>query len=86
MPIAEVSRIATSAGCALIPVVPILRWSPLPHRRRARTDPSFVTQLITTAESTLQTCSLQRATSTAYRSTANRNKMTVNGARMRQIA
>ena len=51
MPIAEVSRIATSAGCALVPVVPTLRWSALPHQRRSRTDPSFVTQLIATAES-----------------------------------
>jgi hypothetical protein len=83
MPIAEVSR---SAGCALVPVVPTLRWSPLPHQRRSRTDPSFVTQLIATAELIPQTCALRRATSTAYRSTANRNQMTVTGARMRQIA
>jgi hypothetical protein len=53
---------------------------------RSRTDPSFVTQLIATAESIPQTCALRRATSTAYRSTANRNQMTVMGARMRQIA
>ena len=86
MSIAEVSRIATNAGCALVPVVPTLRWSPLPHQRRSRTDPSFVTQLIATAELIPQTCALRRATSTAYRSTANRNQMTVTGARMRQIA
>jgi hypothetical protein len=86
MPIAEVSRIATSAGCALAPVVPTFRWSPLPHQCRPRTDPSFVTQLIANAELIPQTCALRRSTSTAYRSTANRNQMTVTGARMRQIA
>jgi hypothetical protein len=85
MPIAEVSRIATSAECALVPVVPTLPWSPL-HQRRFRTDPSFVTQLLATAELIPQTCALRRATSTAYRSSDNRNQMTVTGARMRQIA
>jgi len=67
MPIAEVSRIATSAECALVPVVRTLRWSPLPHQRRFRTDPSFVTQLIATAELIPQTCALRRATSTVDR-------------------
>jgi hypothetical protein len=86
MPIAEVSSTATSAGCALVPVVPTLRWSPLPHQRHSRTDPSFVTQLIATAELIPQTCALRRATSTAYRCTASRNKMTLTGTRMRQIA
>jgi hypothetical protein len=86
MPIAKVIRIATSAGCALVPVVPTLRWSPLPHQCRSRSDPSFVTQLIATAELIPQTFVLQRATSTTYRSTASRNQMTVTGARMRQIA
>jgi hypothetical protein len=55
MPIVEVSRIAASAGRALVPVVPTLRWSPLPHQRRSRADPSFVTQLIATAELIPQT-------------------------------
>jgi len=86
MPIAEVRRIATSAECALVPVVPTLRWSPLPHQRRFRTDPSFVTQLIATAELIPQTCALRWTTSTAYRSSDNRNRMTVTGARMRQTA
>ncbi len=90
MPIAEVTRIATGARCALVPVVPTLRWSPLPHQCRSRTDPSFVTQLIATAELIPQTCALRRATPTealaAYRSTANQNQTTVTGARMRQIA
>jgi hypothetical protein len=86
MPIAEVSYIATSAGCALVPVMPTLRWSPLPHQCRSRSDPWFVTQLIASAELIPQTCALRRATSTAYRSTANRNQMTVMGARMRQSA
>jgi hypothetical protein len=86
MTIAEVSRIATSAGCALVPVVPTLRWSPLPHQCRSGSDPSFVTQLIATAELIPQTSALRRATSTAYRSTANRNQMTVTGTRMRQSA
>jgi hypothetical protein len=85
MPIAEVSRIATSAECASVPVVPTLRWSKL-HQRRFRTDPSFVTQLLATAELIPQTCALRRATSTAYRSSDSRNQMTVTGARMRQIA
>jgi hypothetical protein len=86
MPIAEVSRIATGAGCALVPVVPTLQWSTLPHQHRSRIDPSYVTQLLATAELIPQTCALRRATSTAYRSTANRNQMIVMGARMRQIA
>jgi hypothetical protein len=86
MPIAEVSRVATSAECALVPAVPTLRWSQLPHQRRFRTDASFVTQLIATAELIPQTCALGRATSTAFRCSDNRNRMTVTGARMRQIA
>jgi hypothetical protein len=85
MPIAEVSRIATSAGCALVPVVPTLRRSPLPQCH-SRTDPSFVTQLLATAELIPQTCALRRTTTTAYRSTANRNQMTVTGSRMRHSA
>jgi hypothetical protein len=85
MPIAEVSRIAISAG-ALVPVVPTLRWSPLPHQRLYRTDPSFVTQLIATAELIPQTCALRRSTSSAYRSSDNRNQMTGTGARMRHTA
>jgi hypothetical protein len=86
MPIAEVSRITASAECALVPVVSTLRWSPLPHRRRFRTDPSFVTQMIATAELIPQICALRRATSTAYRSSDARNRMAVTGARMRQSA
>jgi hypothetical protein len=49
-------------------------------------DPSFVTQLIASAEWIPQTFALRRATSTAYRSTANRNQMTVTGSRMRHTA
>ena len=79
MPIAEVSRIAASAGYgtrgtgntpaqeagnALVPVVGTLRWSPLPHQRHSRADPLFVTQLIATAELIPQTCALRRATPT----------------------
>jgi len=86
MPIAKANCIATSAGCALVPVVPTLRWSPLPHQRKSRVDPSFVTQLIAAAELIPQTCALRRSTSTAYRSTANRNHMTAMDARMRQTA
>ena len=101
MPIAEVSRIAASAGYgtrgtgdtptqeagnALVPVVATLRWSPLPRQRHSRADPLFVTQLIATAELIPQTCALRRATSTAYRSTANRNRMTVTGSRIRHSA
>jgi hypothetical protein len=86
MPVTEVRRTATSAGCALVTVVPTLRWSPLPHQCHLRTDPSFVTQLIATAELIPQTCALRRATSTAYRSTASRNQETLTGTRMRQIA
>jgi hypothetical protein len=86
MPISEVVRIATSAGCALVPVVPTLRWSAPPHQRRSRADPSFVTQLIASGELIPQTCAVQRATSTAYRSTANRNRMTVTGSRIRHSA
>jgi len=86
MPIAKVNGIASSTGCALVPVVPTMRWSPLPHQCKSRVDPSFVTQLIATAELIPQTFALRRSTSTAYRCTANRNHMTAMGARMRQIA
>ena len=85
MPFAKVSRMVTSAGCALVPVVPTLRWSPLPHQRESRVDPSFVTQLMATAELIPQTCALRRSTSTADRCTANRNHMAAIGGRMRQI-
>ncbi len=74
------------AGCALVPVVATLRWSALPHQRRPRIDPSFVTQLIASADWIPQTSALQRATSAAYRSTTTRNQMTVAGSRMRRIA
>ena len=46
---------------ALVPTTQELRWAsklPLP-----RPDPSFVTQLIATAEQVPQTCNLRRATS-----------------------
>jgi hypothetical protein len=79
MPIAEVSRIAASAGYgtrgtgdtptqeagnALVPVVATLQWSPLPRQRHSRADPLFVTQLIATDELIPQTCALRRATPT----------------------
>ena len=38
MPIATVSRNVTSPGCALVPVVPTLRWLPLPHQRKSRVE------------------------------------------------
>jgi hypothetical protein len=79
MPIAEVSRIAASAGYgtrgtgdtptqeagnALVPVVATLWWSPLPRQRHSRADPLYVTQLIATDELIPQTCALRRATPT----------------------
>jgi hypothetical protein len=86
MTIAEVSRICHQRRMRIGSGLPTLRWSPLPHQCRSRSDPSFVTQLIATAELIPQTCALRRATSTAYRSTANRNQMKVTGTRMRQSA
>jgi hypothetical protein len=86
MKTAKVNRVASISGCALVPIVPTLRWSPLPHQRKSRVDPSFVTQLMAAAELIPQTRALQRSTSTAYRSTADRNHLTLMGTRMRQIA
>jgi len=75
-----------NAGCALVPVVANLQWSPLPQRRRRWAEPSFVTQLIATAEWTPQTGASRRATSAAYGSTAKRNQITVAGTLIRRIA
>jgi hypothetical protein len=73
-------RMRIGSGCADLAVVRA------PHQRRSRADPSFVTQLIASGELIPQTCAVQRATSTAYRSTANRNRMTVTGSRIRHSA
>src|ERR1039457_4275112 len=76
MPIAEVSRIAASAGYgtrgtgntpaqeagnALVPVVEALRWSPLPHQRHSSADPLFVTPRSATAELLPQPSALRGA-------------------------
>ena len=62
---------AKPACVALVPVAQEAQWS-RPQVRRARPDPTFVAQLIATAEQIPQTRSLRRATTvdalSAYRS------------------
>jgi hypothetical protein len=47
---------------ALVPVVEATRWSPIPSGLLLRSDSTFVTHLIATAEHVPQTRSLRRAT------------------------
>jgi hypothetical protein len=58
---AEVVTEVTSASTALVPVTTELRW--LPKTPLPRPDPSFVTQLIATADRAPQTCALHRGSS-----------------------
>ncbi|HEY0300992.1 MAG TPA: hypothetical protein VGC36_06655 [Rhizomicrobium sp.] len=51
----------TPASTELVPVATEVRW--LPKMPLPRPDPSFVTQLIATAEQAPQTCHLRRGSS-----------------------
>jgi hypothetical protein len=69
-------------------LVPLVQFVPWPSRRAPRPDPTFVAQLIATAEHAPQTRSLRRATladaQTAYGASQTRRGPT--GFRTRQIA
>jgi len=71
------------AGTELVPVTQSVRWSP---RTAPRPDPTFVAQLIATADGAPQTCCLRRASladaQTAYRASQTRRGGT--GFRTRQ--
>ena len=53
---------AKPASVALVPVVASAQWSQVPRQLLARSDSTFVTHLIATAEHVPQTRSLRRAT------------------------
>lgn len=55
-------RDAKPACVALVPVVTSAQWSQIPHLQLARSDSTFVTHLIATAEHVPQTRSFRRAT------------------------
>jgi len=71
------------AGTELVPVIQSVRWSP---RTAPRPDPTFVAQLIATADGAPQTCCLRRASladaQIAYRASQTRRGGT--GFRTRQ--
>jgi len=71
------------AGTELVPVIQSVRWSP---RTAPRPDPTFVAQLMATADGAPQTCCLRRASladaQTAYRASQTRRSGT--GFRTRQ--
>jgi hypothetical protein len=71
------------ASTELVPVTQSVRWSP---SAAPRPDPTFVAQLIATADGAPQTCSLRRASpadaQTAYRASQTRRSGT--GFRTRQ--
>lgn len=72
-------------GTALVPQLPVLQWvnkAPLP-----RPDPSFVTQLIATAEHLSQTSQLRRASSEDARMAyGSKHPLPSVSARTRQVA
>jgi hypothetical protein len=73
------------ACVALVPMVTSAQWSPIPQL--SRTNSTFVTHLIATAEHVPQTCSVRRATpadaQNAY--SANQHRLQGAGMRARQI-
>jgi hypothetical protein len=77
----------TSACVALVPVAQPIH-APTPERL-ARPDPSFVTQLIATAEHAPQTCALRRASpaaaQAAYGSVTNHVRIKTPGREIQQI-
>jgi hypothetical protein len=79
---------AVSDCTALVPVMHPLRL-PLSAERLARPDPSFVTQLIATAEHAPQTCALRRASpaaaQAAYGSVTNQVGIKTPGREIQQI-
>jgi hypothetical protein len=75
------------ACMALVPMVTSAQWSQIPSHLLSRSNSTFVTHLIATAEHVPQTCSVRRATAadaqTAY--SANQHRVQGAGMRARQI-
>jgi hypothetical protein len=78
---------ARPASTALVPMVTSAQWSQIPGHQLCRSDSTFVTHLIATAEHVPQTRSVRRATpadaQTAY--SANQHRVQGAGIRARQI-
>jgi hypothetical protein len=78
---------AKPACVALVPVIPVAKWSRASHLEPSRPNSIFVTHLIATAEQVPQTRSLRRATpadaQTAYG--ASQHQVLGAGIRTRQI-
>jgi hypothetical protein len=76
---------ARSACMALVPTVTSAQWSQIPQL--SRSDSTFVTHLIATAEHVPQTCSVRRATPADAQSaySANQHRLQGAGMRARQI-
>ncbi len=76
----------TKPACmALVPLVTSAQWSRIPQL--SRSDSTFVTHLIATAEHVPQTCSVRRATPADAQSaySANQHRLQGAGMRARQI-
>jgi hypothetical protein len=76
---------AKPACMALVPTVTSAQWSQIPQL--SRSDSTFVTHLIATAEHVPQTCSVRRATPADAQSaySANQHRLQGAGLRARQI-
>ena len=76
---------AKPACMALVPTVTSAQWSQIPQL--SRSDSTFVTHLIATAEHVPQTCSVRRATPADAQSaySANQHRLQGAGIRARQI-
>ena len=76
---------AKPACMALVPTVTSAHWSQIPQL--SRSDSTFVTHLIATAEHVPQTCSVRRATPADAQSaySANQHRLQGGGMRARQI-
>jgi hypothetical protein len=74
---------AEPACTALVPVVVSAQWSQIPNLQLSRSNSTFVTQLIATAEHLPQTRSLRRGSPADARTAYNQVQGTVQGAAIR---
>ena len=72
---------AKPASTALVPMVTSAQWSQIPQLPRSNS--TFVTHLIATAEHVPQTCSVRRATPADAQSAYSANQHRLQGAGMR---
>jgi hypothetical protein len=72
---------------ALVPIVTPAQWSGIPHHQLTRSNSTFVTHLIATAEQVPQARTLRRATPADAQSaySANQHRLQGAGIRARQI-